>query len=259
MTYLSTLRGHLGTLVTGAVDLLLPHVCNACRREDVAADGLCLACNRKLLDLAAKDYCPRCGSTLQQEPRPGQVDCPLCPQPLPRFARVVRIGPYVHPLRSIVHGMKYRREEALRRRLGRLLAAGVQAGDVGNMDLVLSVPMHWRRRLSRGYDHAASLALVVAMELHLPMGRDLVRVRPTPPQVNLPRTGRLANVRNAFAVPHPKYIAGARILLVDDVTTTGATANEAARELLKFGASSVVLAVIAKADPPRAYAEPIEA
>ncbi len=85
------------------------------------------------------------------------------------------------------------------------------------------------------------------------LGDQLIRVRHTPPQVHLPRTRRIENVRGAFAVRTKRRIEGARVVLVDDVTTTGATANEAARTLLKAGASNVHLAVIAKAEPPRAY------
>ena len=90
--------------------------------------------------------------------------------------------------------------------------------------------------------------------LGLPVGDELVRVRNTPPQVNLSRTGRMANVRDAFAVRHAAGVRGANVVLTDDVTTTGATANEAARTLLRAGANDVTLAVLAKAEPPRAYA-----
>ena len=249
---------HVAALARGALDLLLPDVCHACRRADVAVHGLCDTCHLALLKLAALDYCPRCGATAAGPLRDGQVDCPLCPQPLPRFEHVVRIGPYVQPLRAVIRGMKYRREEALCRWMSELLAAGVSARVERPLDVVVPAAMHWRRRLARGHDHAAVLAASVAKALRLPRGRDLVRVRPTPAQVNLSRTRRLANLRDAFTVPHPADIAGLRILLVDDVTTTGATANEAARTLLRAGASAVVLAVVAKADPPRAYAEPIE-
>jgi len=260
-----TLAKHVAALARGALDLLLPNVCHACRRADVATHGLCEACHLSMLKLAALDYCPRCGAT-RAEPRDeqrekwleGQVDCPLCPQPLPRVEQVVRIGPYVQPLRAVIRGMKYRREEALCRWVSELLAAAVTARVDGRPDVVVPAAMHWRRRLARGHDHAAVLAACVAKEMRLPLGHDLVRTRPTPAQVNLPRTRRLANVRNAFTVPRPAEIQGLRVLLIDDVTTTGATANEAARTLLKAGASTVVLAVLAKSDPPRAYAEPIE-
>ena len=231
---------HVAALARGALDLLLPNVCHACRRADVATHGLCEACHLAMLKLAAMDYCPRCGATCT-EPREGRVDCPLCPQPLPRFEQVVRIGPYVQPLRTVIRGMKYRREEALCRWAGELLAAAVTARADGRPDVVVPTAMHWRRRLARGHDHAAVLAAHVANEMRLPLGHDLVRTRPTPAQVNLPRTRRLANVRDAFAVPRPAEIAGLRVLLVDDVTTTGATANEAARTLLKAGASAPLL------------------
>ncbi|MCL2701245.1 MAG: hypothetical protein FWE88_06080 [Phycisphaerae bacterium] len=249
---------HVAALARGALDLLLPDVCHACRRADVAVHGLCDTCHLALLKLAALDYCPRCGATAAQPNREGPAHCTLCPQPLPRFECVVRISPYVQPMRAIIRGMKYRREEALCHRMSELLAAAVTAHVNAPLDLVVPAAMHWRRRLARGHDHAVVLAAAVAKAMRLPLGHDLARIRPTPTQVSLPRTRRLANVRDAFAVAHPADIQGLRILLVDDVTTTGATANEAARTLLKAGASAVTLAVLAKADPPRAYAEPIE-
>ena len=99
------------------------------------------------------------------------------------------------------------------------------------------------------------LARAAAQPLGLPAGNELIRVRHTPPQVHLPRSRRIENVRGAFAVPHPGAIEAAAVLLVDDVTTTGATANEASRALLSAGASRVVLAVVSKTEPPTAYGQ----
>jgi predicted amidophosphoribosyltransferase len=121
-------------------------------------------------------------------------------------------------------------------------------------DVVIPVPMHWRRRLARGSNHSRALAGLLAGNLDLPLGDDLVRTRYTPPQVNLPRTKRIEMVRGAFGLRSARAVEGARVLLVDDVTTTGATANESARTLLSGGASRVTLAVVAKAEPPTAYA-----
>ena len=121
-------------------------------------------------------------------------------------------------------------------------------------DVVLPVPMHWRRRLQRGFAHARALAARVAIELHVPLGSDLSRTRNTPPQTHLPRSRRIENVRGAFAVRSPATVRGASILLVDDVTTTGATVDEATRALLAAGAHHVAVAVLAKAEPPTAYA-----
>ena len=240
----------------GLADLFLPDVCAACGAEDAAEAGLCATCNVKLLSLVSLPYCPRCGATIGPNIPIYEDGCAACDTTLPRFARVVRLGPYGDPLRGIVRDLKYRRWGGLCGRLGRLLAEAVAATCRDeSFDLAMPVPMHWRRRLSRGHDHARLLGRAVADKLDLPLGNELIRVRHTPPQVGLPRSQRAQNVRGAFAVSHRAAIEGAKILLVDDVTTTGATANEATRALLAAGALRVVLAVVTKTEPPTAYAQ----
>lgn len=253
------LRGLAATmrvLGAGLADMLLPSVCPACGQADVSAAGLCDECNVELLSLIALPYCPRCASTLGPGVPARDDGCHECPTPLPRFARAVRLGPYAGPLRQVIRDLKYHRCDAMLARAGRMLARAV-AGKCGgeSFDVIVPVPAHWRRRLGRGTDHSMSLARAVAAELPAPVEPELVRIRHTPPQTHLSRTRRLANVRNAFAARAPRAVAGANILLVDDVTTTGATVNEAARTLLKAGASRVTVAVLAKSEPPTAYAE----
>ncbi len=249
---LGALRSGLGALL----DLVLPTTCSACRADDISVGGLCDACSVKLLALASLHYCPRCGTTIGPNIPVRDDGCSACPSPLPRFASVTRLGPYAPPLRRIVQGLKYRRVETMYRHLGRMLALALTARHGADVfDLILPVPMHWRRRLGRGCDHARGLARAVSSHLNVPVGDQLIRIRHTPAQVHLPRTRRIANVRGAFSVARPADIEGARILLVDDVTTTGATAGEAARTIIRGGGSSVHLAVVAKAEPPRAYTE----
>jgi predicted amidophosphoribosyltransferase len=113
--------------------------------------------------------------------------------------------------------------------------------------------MHYGRAFVRGGDHSQRIAAVLADRLDVPLGDDLIRVRDTLPQVHLPRTRRIENVRDAFQVRPGGHVDGLTVLLVDDVTTTGATANEATRALLSAGARRVELAVLAKAEPPTAY------
>ena len=145
---------------------------------------------------------------------------------------------------------------AVLRRLCGLLGQVADTGEEDiKPDILVPVPMYWTRRIWRGADHAQLLGEGLADELQLPIERQLVRIRNTPPQVHLNRTQRLANVRGAFRVADKPAVHGARVLLVDDVTTTGATANEAARTLLRAGASNVALAVLAKSEPPRAYTQ----
>jgi ComF family protein len=166
---------------------------------------------------------------------------------------VIRIGPYLHPLRSMVHELKYRRHEQMLTPLAEMLAKAVSARCETTPDVIAAVPMHWRRKWQRGYDHARQLAQAVSRQLDRPMDYDLIRIHHTPPQVNLSKTQRQKVIQGAFSLKTSSAVRDAHVLLVDDVTTTGATANEATRILLGGGAVKVSLAVIAKADPPVAY------
>ena len=246
----------IGVLGAGLADMLLPAVCPACGQADISAAGLCDECNVELLSLIALPYCPRCASTLGPNVPARQDGCNECPTPLPRFAGAVRLGPYAGPLRQAVRDLKYYRSDIMLALVGKMLARAVAGKCEGeSFDFIVPVPAHWRRRLGRGTDHSMSLARAAARHLSAPVERELIRIRHTPPQTHLSRTRRLANVRNAFAAPTPRAVAGANILLIDDVTTTGATVNEASRTLLKAGASRVTVAVIAKSEKPTAYAE----
>lgn len=240
----------------GLVDMLLPAVCPSCQRADITAAGLCDACNMAMLSLVALPYCPRCASTLGPNVPARQDGCNRCPTPLPRFAAAVRLAPYAGPVRRAVRGLKYHKGDVMLAQIGRMLAEAIAARcEDERLDCIVPVPAHWRRRIARGTDHSAALVRAMARHMTIPVERGLIRVRHTPPQTNLSRARRLANVRNAFSAPTPSAVAGAHVLLVDDVTTTGATVNEAARTLLKAGASRVTVAVIAKSEKPAAYAE----
>ncbi len=236
-------------------DLLLPDVCHGCQAQPPGMHGLCESCAMNLLRLAGLPYCPRCGTTLGPHIEVAYEDgCFACPNPLPRFARVVRLGPYAPPLQDMIRELKYRRHAAMVPRLGQLISEAADGcEDVGELDVVTPVPSWWGRQLRRGVDHAALLAEAVSRQIDLPLAPLLQRTRNTPSQVGRSRTQRIANMRGAFQTAC-KDIRGARVLLVDDVTTTGATASECARTLLQAGALRVTLAVVAKAEPGDAYA-----
>ncbi len=243
-----------GNILRSIVELVWPACCAACGTHQPTREGFCEDCSRALLGLAALSYCVRCGTTLGPGIAASQDGCGACPTVMPRFQRVIRVGPHAGPLRGAIHRMKYRGGAGRPGPLGRLLAEAVRARcEPAALDLVVPVPMHWARRLLRGGNHSTILAAGLARRLGLPMGQELIRIRNTPPQVHLPASQRRANVRGAFAAPRPAAVAGASVLLVDDVTTTGATADEAARTLLAAGAARVLLAVLAKAEPPTAY------
>ncbi len=238
--------------------LLWPEVCAGCGCGDEVREGFCANCSRDLLSLAALSYCPRCGATVGLGIRADEDGCYACPSTMPRFAHLVRVSPYAAPLRQTIIWMKYRRRSHVAGHVGKLLAGAVSARcDVASIDLVLAVPMHWLRRLGRGWNQSDALADSVAGRLGLPVGDELIRTRNTPPQVRLPASSRAANVRGAFAVTRPGSLRGAHVLLIDDVLTTGATANEASRTLLAAGAKKVTVAVLAKAEPPTAYEQQV--
>lgn len=237
------------------LELLLPRRCAGCGAYDHRARPLCEACSTALLALVAEEHCPRCGSSLGEGLTPADDGCRRCPTPMPRFERLVRLGRYEGPLAETVRGMKFHNVLHTVGWLARMLAQRIRATPpLADLAVVQAVPLYWTRRLRRGYNQAERIAAAVARELDLPLARELVRVRNTPPQVHLPRSRRLQNVRGAFRADGPRRIVGRHVLLIDDVTTTGATAGEAARALLDAGAARVSLAVLAKADPPAAFA-----
>jgi ComF family protein len=122
--------------------------------------------------------------------------------------------------------------------------------DLG-VDAVVPVPLHWLRRWRRGYNQSESIARSIANHLHIPCHSSwLRRLRNTPDQTLQTPTGRRENVRGAFRARRRARARGQAILLVDDVMTTGATANEAARALRAAGAARVVVAALARAGAP---------
>jgi predicted amidophosphoribosyltransferase len=146
--------------------------------------------------------------------------------------------------------MKRYSEQPLSDAVARLLVAarGDDLAALG-LDVVVPLPMHWGRRLVRGVNSPDILARRPAARLQIPLAPHLLsRRRRTRPQTGLSRDRRLVNVRGAFYARRHADLSGARVLVVDDVMTTGATLNEAARELRRAGATFVAVAVLARAD-----------
>jgi len=185
--------------------------------------------------------------------------CALCRGRRIPYDALARVGPYKEPLRTLILAYKYRCRRELAPVLGRLLAERVALAPWADLvELVVPVPLHWSRRIGRGFDQAQALAhevvraarrgRIASPENRPLMARRLLRVRPTAHQTRLPPSRRLANVRGAFAVRgRASAIAGKHVLLVDDVLTSGATMGECARMLKRAGAASVFAAVLAVA------------
>jgi ComF family protein len=159
------------------------------------------------------------------------------------------LGRYEQTLRDAVLRCKHPGEEPLMVALSRLLFTerGLELAAL-RPTCVIPIPMHWSRRLLRGVNSPEVVARVLAKKLSVPLRpRLLRRTRPTEKQANLTAWQRKRNVRRAFRSRIAKMPAGARVLLVDDIMTTGATANEAARTLRRAGAEFIAVAVLARA------------
>ncbi len=194
--------------------------------------------------------------------------CGRCRTQPPAYERLVVAWSYAGPLEAVIGGLKYRRLDYLGAHLARGLAEPLTAiaadrpaenGDVPEVgsrstpagwDLVVPIPLHWRRRRLRGYNQAERIARPLAAELGAPFGDLLRRSRSTRRQARLPRAERLENPVGAFALRRGaragRSVAGRRVLLVDDVVTTGATLDAAAAVLRDAGAASVTAVAAAR-------------
>lgn len=157
------------------------------------------------------------------------------------MVRARAIGAYEGSLRSIVHALKYDGRRSLAPRLAMLLDR-CGSDVIEGADLVVPVPLHRARQRARGFNQAED----IARHLSLPMVRALKRVRRTPSQTDLPEAQRHANVRGAFSPARGARIRGAVVIVVDDVSTTGATLEACARALLEGGAREVRALTVAR-------------
>lgn len=215
---------------------LLPASCVLCG-ADGAAPVLCPGCAADLPLLPAA-RCPQCA-----EPTTHGERCGRCLAVPPHFDATTAIFRYDFPLDRLVHALKYGHQLGIAAWLGDCLA-GAATDSPG--EVVVPLPLHPARLRSRGFNQSAEIARSLAARLGRPVAYDLLqRRRDTGPQAALPLKERAANVRRAFECS--RDAAGASFLLVDDVMTSGATLDEAARTLKLHGARTVGVAVVARA------------
>ena len=240
---------HLGSSA-GRVfaNLVFPPRCAWCAAEADEWPGGIMLCDecRRLLAGPAVIRCSRCGAALAVV---GGA-CADCHGRARHFDGVVPLGTYAAALRECVLRLKRAGHESLATVMGQLLFAEHQQPlAAARADAILPVPMHWLRRVSRRANSAELLAATLARKLDLPLlHRPLRRIRNTRQQGPMLRTERLHNVRGAFRLDSEIQVTGKRLLLVDDVLTTGATCDEIAKILKRAGAAAVVVAVLARSE-----------
>lgn len=232
----------------GLLDLLLPPRCHICRKTVIASGPLhiCSDCHAAL-PFIASPACSICGIPLN-----GAGDdhpCGHCISSPPPYQAARAALRYEGACRNLIHAFKYQHRSHLRRPLALLTAHQLGSFASGQQpDLLVPVPLHRSRLRSRGFNQSVLLGEVLSQQWQIPLLRQgLQRIRPTIPQMELNREQRLSNLQGAFAVKECTSVAHRRIMLVDDVFTTGSTLRECARVLLQAGCLEVSAVTVAHA------------
>ena len=230
-----------------ALDVVFPPACLSCRRTVESGRGLCAACWRGMRFIE-RPFCDRLGIPFAQDLGPGLLSPEAIARP-PAYGRARAVALFEDgPARRLMHALKYGDRLDLARPLGAWMArAGAEL--LAEADLIVPVPLHWLRLWRRQFNQAALLAREVSRASGVPWDpMALRRAKATESQVGMTRPQHLSNVPGAFPVAPDRAgaVAGRRLLLVDDVLTTGSTLDAAARTLLRAGAAGVDVLVFAR-------------
>ena len=234
------------------LDSAFPPHCITCETIILKARRKFLLCPfcRDSLPLISGPVCDQCGAPLPEHSQ-AQGSCFSCSGRKLYFDSAICVGIYKGLLRKLVLRAKDSKYEHMAAVLAKL--AWEETGgrlQLEKPDIIVPIPMHWRRRALRGVNSAELLAKTIAMNLHIPTKKRLLqRCKNTPPQAGLPQKERFSNVRGAFMQRRGYALKAAHVLLVDDILTTGATSSEAARILKSNGAKRVTVLAVARSLP----------
>lgn len=247
---LAPFAGGLRSALRLAMNLALPPLCPSCRAALGEGTGLCADCWSKLSAIEPP-YCARLGIPFTYDPGPELLSMEAIANP-PAYDRARAAVRYDDVAQALVHRLKYGDRLDLAPVMGRWMARAGRELLEGAHCLV-PVPLHWRRLWARRFNQSAALAHAIGGIAGVPvLPTTLTRVRATPQQVGLSKPARAANVQGAFRVAPTRKadVAGRRLVLVDDVLTSGATTNACARALLRAGAAHVDVLVFARVVAP---------
>ena len=208
---------------------------------------MCRACLAQPKPLAAEFFCASCQTPfLNAAPLDEKGQCAFCRLGIPGFDSVYTYGSYEDSLRTLIHLFKYEKITPLAKPLGNLLALAIPRQK--QFDVIVPMPLHWRKRWARGFNQSEILAKEIARRWGVPVRTVVKRTKATAPQAGLTNAKRRLNVRGAFSVSGNRKLKGLRVLLIDDVLTTGATASACAAALKRAGAVHVSVAAVARTD-----------
>lgn len=240
-----------GLVLRGVADALFPPGCMVCSASVADAQSLCASCWGEAY-LIGGVTCDVCGVPMGIALPSGEtIRCDECLTGSVSWDRGRAAALYAGSARTLVLALKHGDRPDIAKAMGRWMARAA-ADLITETDVMVPIPLHWRRFLTRRYNQSAELSRVMARETGVPHGPDLLRrMKPTEMQRSRSALARARNVEGVFAVPpHMReFVRGKSLLLVDDVMTTGATLNAAARALSEAGAARISVVVFARVQP----------
>lgn len=226
-------------------DYFFPPLCILCDQpRDHQHPWFCGACN----DLLEKNHneriaCPVCSVNKQHHTCSCDIESPFS------FTKLYTVFDYDQTTQSIMHNIKYRGKKRLARDVGCQFAKLLPDNFLDPCDIAIPIPLHWTRKLSRGYNQAEYFGrgILDGATIRIPLRTDILkRTRSTGTQTKLDKTSRKYNMSDAFKIADPQAIQDKHVLLFDDVVTTGATVNACSRVLLENGCASVQVCALAR-------------
>jgi len=227
--------------------LIFPDQCRICSAPltEISRVPVCAACLAKPTPMETEFFCVACRTPyLSPFPLNEEGLCGLCRRGLTGFDAAYTYGSYEGELRQLIHLFKYAGIQTLARPLGKFLSIALPREQ--RFDVIVPMPLHWMKQWSRGFNQSELLAREVGRRWNLPVKQLARRIRATAVQAGVTGAQRRANVSGAFRARDT--VAGKRVLLVDDVMTTGATAGSCAVALKRAGAEHVALLTLARVD-----------
>ncbi len=223
-------------------------ICRLTIQKDIG-DRVCLDCWKKVR-FSDGPLCPVCGkpflsgSAILKSP---DYRCGTCRKSRPHFTRHIYLGPYEGILSDVIRLFKFKKKTTLSYPLSYLMCRKIK--DLPEIDIIIPVPLHSRRLRFREFNQSLLLSRLISNHLHRPVLKDaIVRNKDTPPQTRLDGDKRRKNTRNIFSITDDYLVNKKRVLLIDDVFTTGSTVNECAKILKKAGADSIYVLTLVMAN-----------
>ncbi len=229
--------------------IVFPEDCRLCERplQRLSRIPVCEDCLHSPAPLAAEFFCRRCRTPFANAfPLDESGLCALCRHEARGYDAAYSFGAYEGALRGLIHSFKYGRIRTLARPLAGFLLTAYPRDQ--RFDAIVPMPLHWRRFWKRGFNQSAMLARELSRKTGVPLLAAVRRRRATPPQAGLSNAQRRANVAGCFETSQRQAVRGLRLLLIDDVMTTGATAGACAATLRRAGAAHVAVLTLARAD-----------